>query len=214
MSIERHALPGLFITFEGCEGAGKSTQVSRAMEWLTGQGIPVLVTREPGGTSLGSGLRSLLLDPDVACIPLSEMFILLADRAQHVAEIIVPALREWRVVLCDRYNDSTLAYQAWGGGLDLESARRCCEIATTGLEPDLTILLDMDPAASLGRLSRSFDRMEQKGLEFHARVRQGFLELARQSAERIRVIDAQADVDTVSEAVQAAIQSAMRERGM
>jgi dTMP kinase len=206
--------PGKLITFEGCEGTGKSTQIERAARWLNDEGIPFLTTREPGGTPLGKSLRALLLDAERArCTLPTELFLLLADRAQHVSEIIRPSLDEGLVVLCDRYNDSTLAYQGYGSGLDTEILRAVCALAAEGVQPHLTILLDGDPAVTMRRIDRRLDRMEQKGPDFHQRVRKGFLTIAAAEPERIRVLDALQDPDTIALEVQNAI-GELLERGL
>lgn len=204
---------GSFITIEGVEGAGKSTLRSGLADAARANGREVIVTREPGATTLGKALRSLLLDPDGGAItPLAELMLFAADRAQHVAELIQPALDRGAVVLCDRFTHSTLAYQGYGRGVALTELEALNELVTAGLKPDFVLLLDLDPEIGLkrarrrvekstagfnvsasiskGHLSGQHDRIEQQPLEFHRRVREGFLELAKRETDRFAVLDA------------------------
>ena len=201
------AVSGLFVAFEGGEGAGKTTQIERAAVWLRAQGREVVQTREPGGTPLGRELRRLLLDPAGEVSPRAEALIYAADRAHHVETLIRPSLAAGRVVLTDRYVDSTLAYQGAGRGLSIEQARVITEWATGGLLPDLTVLLDVDPRIGLARAGAraSPDRLEAASLEFHQAVRAGFRALAAAEPERYLVLDAAADPADLAEAVRAAI---------
>lgn len=203
---------GLFVAFEGGEGVGKSTQIARAAAWLRAQGRDVLETREPGGTPLGTELRRLLLDPDGQVTARAEALLYAADRAQHVDTVIRPALEAGRVVLTDRYVDSTLAYQGAGRGLTVTEARVVTHWATGGLLPDLTVLLDLDPRIGLQRAGAraSFDRLEAAPQEFHAAVRAGFLELAAEAPERYVVVDAAAAPDAVATIVQEALTGRLR----
>jgi dTMP kinase len=195
---------GLFVSFEGGEGVGKSTQVARAAAWLRGQGHDVVETREPGGTVLGQELRRLVLDPAGQITPRAETLIYAADRAHHVETLIQPALAAGRAVLTDRYIDSTLAYQGAGRGLTVGGARVITAWATGGLLPDLTVLLDLDPREGLARAGArsSFDRLEAASLEFHDAVRAGFLALAEEAPDRYLVLDASAGPDEVAARVQ------------
>lgn len=190
-----------FVTFEGGDGAGKTTQIRTLESYLISQGKRCLVTREPGGTELGTMLRRVLLDAGGTPIaPASELFLYLADRAQHVREVIIPAVAAGKIVLCDRFTDSTLAYQGYGRGLDLELLRQFNRVADDGMRPDLTLLLDCPVAIGLGRTASRLaqsqvnspmeDRFERERLQFHEKVRAGFVALARQEPARIRVIDA------------------------
>lgn len=199
--------PGTFVAFEGGEGVGKSTQIARAAAWLRARGHDVLETREPGGTALGQELRRLVLDPAGHVTSRAEALIYAADRAQHVDTVIRPALAAGRVVLTDRYVDSTLAYQGAGRGLSVTEARVITDWATAGLLPDLTVVLDLDPRAGLARAgARSApDRLEAASAAFHETVRAGFLELARAAPQRYAVIDAGAAVDAVAAEVQTAL---------
>ena len=194
-----------FVAFEGGEGTGKSTQISRAARWLRDRGHDVLETREPGGTPLGQELRRLVLDPAGHVTPRAEALLYAADRAHHVDTVIRPALAAGRVVLSDRYIDSTLAYQGAGRGLD--DARVVTSWATGGLLPHLTVLLDLDPRVGLARAGAraTLDRLEADSLAFHEAVRAGFLALAAEAPERYLVIDASADEAAVAEQVAAAL---------
>ncbi len=185
--------PAPFITFEGGEGAGKSTQLARLRERLRTAGVAVLATREPGGTPGAEAIRRLLLDGTVEkWRPLAELYLFLAARADHVARVIAPALAAGRWVLCDRFADSTRVYQGLAGGLGLELVDRLQEPALGGLVPDLTILLDLPPETGLRRrrTEGGDGRFEAKGLAFHGRIREGFLELARREPDRFLVLDA------------------------
>lgn len=189
-----------FITFEGGDGAGKSTQIQLLERYLVAQGKICLTTREPGGTSLGQLLRQILLDADSRSInSRTELFLYLADRAQHVHEVIAPAIAQGKIVLSDRHSDSTVAYQGYGRGIDLRLLLRLNEIASGGLTPDITFLLDCPVELGLSRTAqrksdaarlKGNDRFENENLEFHKRVRQGFLELARAETARFYIIDA------------------------
>lgn len=210
-----------FVTFEGGDGTGKSTQIHALQSHLISQGKRCLVTREPGGTELGKTLRRVLVEAGEAPIaPASELFLYLADRAQHVSQVIVPALSAGKIVLCDRFTDSTLAYQGYGRGLDLHLLRQFNRLADGGRHPDLTLLLDCPASVGLGRTASRLaqtdidapkeDRFEREKLEFHEKVRAGFLALARQEPERFRVIDAaQPEVD-VSLAIRKIVDEALK----
>ncbi len=192
----------LFITFEGGEGCGKSLQAKRLFKRLEVLGIPVLLTREPGGTPLGERISRWLKwsHPDIT--PLTELMLFNASRAQLVAEVIMPALKEGKVVICDRYTDSTIAYQSYGRGLDLEMVRTLNRDATQGLKPTLTFLLDIPAEDGLARKGdRKQDRFEQERISFHRRVRQGYLKLALEEPERWLVIDATQSKDKVTQII-------------
>ncbi|MGY2715675.1 dTMP kinase [Thermostichus sp. MS-CIW-19] len=178
----------MFITLEGGEGVGKTTQQALLAERLQREGYACVSTREPGGTALGRALREILLHGD-PLTPLAELFLYAADRAEHVQKCILPALAAGQVVVCDRFTDSTLAYQGYGRGLDLEKIRQLNHLATGGLQPHLTLWLDLPPEVGLAR-SGLADRLEQERLEFHRRVHQGFQTLAAAEPQRIVRIDA------------------------
>ncbi len=198
---------GLLVTLEGPDGAGKSTQAQRLADRLQSAGLDVVVTREPGGTRLGEAVRGLLLGPaGEARDPLTDAFLFNAARHQLVLEVIRPGLNRGAVVICDRFADSTLAYQGYGAGLPIDELRAIQAVATGGLAPDLTILLDVPPEIGLARKSdASRNRFESAfDLAFHERVRAGFLALARAEPGRFRVIDSARHIDLVAPDVIAA----------
>ncbi|MCH9613519.1 MAG: Thymidylate kinase [Chlamydiia bacterium] len=177
---------GLFVTIEGGDGSGKSTLIERIFDTLTARGFNVLKTRAPGGCKLGLGIRELLLHSDDITAK-AELFLYLADRAEHVEKVILPALSDNKIVLCDRFNDSTIAYQ--GGARNLELLG-FCEFAAGKLTPHLTLYLDVDAKIGLSRVKGEKDRLEREDLSFHENVRKGYLELAEQNKERIRTLNA------------------------
>jgi dTMP kinase len=186
---------GKFITLEGIEGTGKTTQCALLCDYVRGHGVDVVETREPGGTSLGESVRKILLSPEGdGPSAQTELLLFLAARSQLVTEIILPALEAGKWVVCDRFSDATVAYQGYGRGIDIEAVKHLNEFATGGLRPDRTILLDLDVETGIERAvtgKREFaesgdgDRMEKEAIEFHRRVRKGYLELADQEPERI-----------------------------
>jgi dTMP kinase len=196
----------LFITFEGVEGAGKTTQIQILTQNLQQRGISVLTTREPGGCPLANEIRTLLLSPDQGEMASNaELLLYLAARAQHVAEVIRPALAEGKIVLCDRFSDATTAYQGFARGIDLNLIRQFNDFAVSGLSPDLTILMDMTVEKGQDRLARrnsntgsKEDRLEMESIDFHRRVRQGYLTLSQEFPERFRVVDAAATQEEVA----------------
>ena len=202
-------MSGVFVTFEGGEGSGKTTQLKLLAHHLRALGSEVIETRDPGGTTIGKEIRTLLLSPESAPMSVAaELLLYEASRAQLVREVIAPALARGVSVLCDRFTDSTLAYQGFGRGIDVNLIRQLNQFATEGLAPDLTILLDLDPAIGLQRCARSSsiepssrDRIEAEPLRFHQRVREGYLALARGEPKRMRVIDAGLSVAEVETAV-------------
>lgn len=198
---------GLFITLEGPEGAGKTTQLARLEARLRAAGHAVTVTREPGGTPLGTRVREVVLDPAVEIEPLGEFLLYSASRAQLVREVLRPALERRETVLCDRYADSSLAYQGAGRGLSLPLLRQITAEVTGGLTPGLTVLLDLDPALGLQRAARRGqpDRLERADLNFHRRVRQGFLDLAHAEPHRFLVLDATRPEDELEAEIWAAV---------
>ncbi len=199
---------GLFISFEGVDGVGKTTQVERLRAYLESQGREVVVTREPGGTALGKAIRKMLLhgvaDDDSSPVDIAaraEALLFAADRAQHVSEVIRPAIERGAVVITDRYLDSSLAYQAGGRELTLEEIRSLSMWATGGLLPERTYLLDLDPEQSHARLQHGEDRMESAGSDFQNRTRNAFLDLAEAEPGRFRVIDAGESIESVWERI-------------
>ena len=201
-------MPGLFVTFEGGEGSGKSTQVARLAARLRALGIEPLVTREPGGTPVAEGIRAVLLDPERRPVALAEAFMMEASRAQLVETVIRPALDAGRVVLCDRYDDSTLAYQGAGRGLDAALLASWNAAATGGLKPALTILFDVPPDVGLERrrgAAGQTNRLDRERVEFHLRVRSRYLELAAAEPGRWVVLDATLSADELESLAWAAI---------
>ena len=198
---------GKFITFEGIEGSGKTTQIEMLRDYLLQKNHRVTITREPGGTLIGDQIRKILLhDKNNTISDETELLLYEACRAQHIQEIIMPALKENRIVLCDRFSDSTLAYQGYGRRMNGERIEKLNKMVAGKIEPDLTILLDMDVSLGLSRAKKRNasvreeereERFEKETLEFHQRVRNGFLELAQKNKKRIKVIDANRDVDDI-----------------
>ena len=188
---------GFFITFEGADGCGKTTQINLIDEYLRGKGLKTLLTREPGSRGLGVKIREILLNYEGEVAPNCESFLFLADRAQHVDCIIKPALSEGKIVICDRHTDSTLAYQGYGRQLDLNRIKYLNEIAVNGLKPDLTIVFDVSVETSMARVGSTKDRMESAGIDFFNRVRQGYLEIAKQEPNRVKVIDSSDSIENV-----------------
>lgn len=202
----------MFITFEGIEGSGKSTLMQRVERELRERGEDVLQTREPGGTPLGDEVRKIFLDPAQKIGPMAEVMLLCASRSQLCTDVIRPALRSKKTVLCDRFFDSTIAYQGYGRGMDVEELLQVCLAATSGLTPDLTFILDLPPEISLKRVEEraargghAIDRMEREALDFHRAVRDGYLDMARRWGSRFVVVDVQqpveASVDVILKAI-------------
>jgi dTMP kinase len=200
---------GSFITFEGLDGCGKTTQFRMLAQWLREHGKDVVETVEPGGTAIGQQIRRILLDPASTGIqPRAELLLYFASRAQNVDQVIRPALDAGRIVLCDRFTDSTMVYQGWGRGLDVDVVRDLDRIACRGLKPDVTFLIDIDLETSLMRARRrnervgpSESRIDEEGAAFHERVRQGYLALAKAEPDRVVVIDGAAGIGEVGERI-------------
>ena len=201
-------MTGLFITLEGGDGSGKSTQAQLLTDWLEGQGRDVLRTREPGGTDVGVEIREIVLHHRGEIAPRAEALLYAADRAHHIATKVRPALARGEVVIQDRYIDSSVAYQGAGRVLERGEVRDLSLWAAEGLLPDLTVLLDLDETVARGRLdadNKRFDRLEAEKNEFHARVRAAYLELAAAEPARFLVVDAAAPVDTIAESIRARV---------
>lgn len=192
---------GLFITFEGCDGCGKTTQINLLKDFFEKNKREVILTREPGAKGLGEKLREILLNYNGKVSDRCEEFLFLADRAQNIDEVIKPALSAGKIVLCDRHTDSTIAYQGYGRGLDIQRLKDLNNIATGGLKPDLTFIFDIDIQTSMARVGKNKDRMESAGMEFHKRVRQGYLELAKEDPDRIKVISALKTVEEIHQEI-------------
>jgi dTMP kinase len=219
-------MQGRLIVFEGVEGCGKTTQIRRSQSWLLTSGIlqqlqeqghlaQLIITREPGGTEVGQAIRQLLLHPST-CEPIcqqAELLLYASDRAQHVETLLKPELAKGSLILCDRYTDSTIAYQGHGRGLSLDLIQQLNQMTTNGLESDLTIWLDIDAAAGLARTQQRgvADRMEQSHLEFHRRVQQGFVELANAHPHRIVRVDASSSEADVTRQIQDILQQRLSE---
>jgi len=197
----------MFITFEGIEGSGKTTQIRHAVEFLKQRGKDCIVTREPGGTVTGQKIRAILLDPESRGMdPSTELLLYMADRAEHVNKVVRPSLSAGKTVLCDRYFDATVAYQGYARGLDLDLLSKLHRLIIDDLKPDKTILLDLPPEAGLSRAWKQIEegtragfetRFEKEALAFHEKVREGYLDLARREPGRFVVIDAMKDEDQV-----------------
>lgn len=202
---------GKFITFEGIDGCGKTTQLRLLEPRLAGLGINFISTCEPGGTDIGSAIRRILLDSkNFSLVPLAELLLYAADRAQHAQELILPKLESGVTVLSDRYTDATVAFQGYGRGFDLDLINNLNRLAAGGLKPDLTILLDLEPEQAQlrarkrraeGAPAEDESRLDNEAIDFHRRVRRGYLELARQEPERIKLIPAEGTIEAVSELV-------------
>ena len=206
---------GLFITFEGTDGAGKTTQIQHLTADLRQTGYDVYLTREPGGTPISEQIRDMLLNPDHSeMAATTELLLYAASRAQHVSEVIKPALEAGKIVISSRFADATVVYQGYGRGLDLERINRLNRIATDGVTPDLTFVLDLPVEIGLQRVQNSrggLDRLEREKIEFHHRLREGYQIIARQEPERLKIIDAQADPEQVYVQIQKAIQPLLQQ---
>jgi dTMP kinase len=202
-------MTGALISVEGVEGSGKTTQCVKLVERLRARGLQVVSTSEPDGTPLGVAVRAIFDGDDVPPTPLAQALLFLAARQQHVAQVIRPALERGAVVVSDRYTDATVAYQGYGGGMDVQTLRELNALATGGVLPDLTVVLDLDPALGMSRIrGRPLDVFERMDLSFHRRVREGYLEIAR--AEKSRVVVLRADQDP--EALHAQVVAVVDER--
>ena len=190
-------MQGLFITFEGPDGCGKTTQMKLLAEYFEKKGKEVVLTREPGGKGLGEKVREILLNYDGEVSDRCESFLFLADRAQNIDIIVNPAVKEGKIVLCDRHIDSTVAYQGYGRGLNIDRINMLNNLATNGKKPDLTLVFDVDVETSMKRVGKEKDRMESAGIDFHNRVRKGYLELAKQEPKRIKVLDATKSIEEI-----------------
>lgn len=213
--------PGLLLTFEGIEGSGKTTQCARLARRLRAEGYRLLETREPGGTPVAERIRDIFLGtagrplPEPIA-PECEAHLILACRSQHVARVIEPALRDGVIVLCDRFVDSTLAYQGYGRGLPLPALRRLNRFATRGIAPSLTLLFDLPVRTGLARRRRhhgELNRLDREATRFHEKVRQGFLKLAALDRRRIKVVKAAGDPDAVARDVSALVEDFLKQRG-
>lgn len=192
---------GLFITFEGADGCGKTTQLNLLKDYLEQKGKDVVVTREPGAKGLGEHVRKILLNYDGVVSDRCESFLFLADRAQNIDVIVKPAIEEGKIVLCDRHTDSTVAYQGYGRGLDIDEINMLNNLATGNRKPDLTLVFDVDVETSMKRVGQEKDRMEQSGNAFFNRVRNGYLAIAKNEPDRVKVIDSTKSITEVQNEV-------------
>lgn len=192
---------GMFITFEGADGCGKTTQIGLLNKYLKEKNYNTLTTLEPGGSDIGKNLRQILLHHDGFVSPRAEMFMYLADRAQHTDAVIKKAVEENKIVLCDRHIDSTVAYQGYARGGDIKQIDLLNNLATNEYKPDLTFVFDVDSIVAQKRVGETKDRLEKEGLEFHKKVRMGYLELAKKYPNRIKVVDANLTIEEVFEQV-------------
>lgn len=212
-------MAGTFITFEGIDGSGKSTQLRLLANFLKSNGCDVLLTREPGGTPVGNRLRAALLDAQEEVDPLTELLVFAADRAQHVRRVLRPALESGQVVFSDRYADATVAYQGGGRGFAPELIAEIIELATEGLKPDLTVLFDLSVADSTARTRRRSngkqqgDRLDAEADEFHLRVREAYLAIARAEPERVKIVETNRPVEVTHELVKQIVVPFLRSRG-
>jgi len=217
-------VPGTFITFEGIDGSGKSTQLRLLNNFLRAHGLNPLITREPGGTPVGLRLRAALLDATEEVDPLTELLVFAADRAQHVRRVIRPALESGHVVISDRYADATVAYQGAGRGFPPELIAEIVQLATEGLKPDLTVLFDVAIEESTSRTTRRStgksssnktgrDRLDIEDAEFHSRVREAYLRIASAEPERVKIVDASGPVEQTQERVKELVVSFLKKRG-
>lgn len=211
-------MTGIFITMEGPDGAGKTTQVKLLGQYLTNQGRQVVFTREPGGTRISEAIRQLVLDPAYGeMADKAEILLYAAARAQHVRELIIPALEEGKVIICDRFIDSTLAYQGYGRGIDPGLIKTVNEMAIEGVKPHLTLVFDLEPGDGLDRIKErqrgKVDRLEGESLAFHQRVRQGFLAIAREEGQRCKVINALEPMEQVHQQVVQRVEAYLRGEG-
>jgi dTMP kinase len=206
---------GVLITFEGVEGSGKSTQAERLKRWLDGQGIACLRSREPGGTLIGERIRDILLDP--ACRMMdgwTELFLYLASRSQHVRELVMPALREGKVVILDRFADSSVAYQGSGRQLGARPVSRLNKLAVSSVRPDLTFVVDVPVEVGQERKKAAvLDRLEQEAVQFHLRVRDGYLRLARRAPRRVKLLDGALLPDEIEAAVRTCTSGLLKRKG-
>jgi dTMP kinase len=206
---------GIFITFEGCEGCGKTTQARLLFKYLKKKGCDVVQTREPGGTRVSKTIRNFLLHSKSNITPLAELLIFEADRAQHVEEMIQPALEQGKIVICDRFYDATVAYQGYARNLDLGTIGKLNSIASRGLKPDITLLLDYNVKRGLKKaknVSHTFDRLENERFAFHNKVREGYLKTADSDPKRIKVIHTQRMIDMTHKKIVEIVQGLLNRR--
>jgi dTMP kinase len=206
----------MLITFEGIEGSGKSTQVNLLHEYLVSKGHPVVQTREPGGTLFGEALRRVLLQEDMQIFPLSELLVLMAMRAEHVERVIMPALQEHKIVLCDRFVDATYAYQGYGRNIDLGIIETLNRLVTKGVRPNLTILLDVTAETGLRRKAKDapMDRFEKEALSFHMMIRDGYVKLSKEDPKRFFVVDGHQETTLIRDIIRQQTDNLLKSHGV
>lgn len=207
----------MLITFEGIEGCGKSTQVDLLFDYMAKQGHDVMKTREPGGTAFGEALRDVALRKNLEVFPLSELLTIMAIRSQHVEEVIMPALQDRKVILCDRFVDATYAYQGYGRGIDLGIIETLNRLVTKGVRPNLTFLIDCPAGIGLKRKSKNeriLDRFEKENLLFHRKIRNAYLKLAKEDQKRFLVVDGKATVDEIHRIIREKVESFLARHGI
>jgi dTMP kinase len=206
----------VFITFEGIEGCGKTTQIELLYTYLQGKGHRVIKTREPGGTAFGESLRSSFLNTATKVYPLSELLVFMAMRAQHVDELILPALKEGTIILCDRFTDASFAYQGYGRGIDLSLIETLNKLVVKGIKPDLTILLDCPVEKGLTRKAESvlMDRFEKEELSFHGKIKNGYEKLVEEDPTRFFVINGTLDINTIHKAISEKVEDLLKHHGI
>jgi len=208
---------GIFITFEGPEGCGKSTHSALLAKYLTRKNIPVVSTREPGGTIIAELLRKIILNPEHKISDIAELFLYEAARAEHINDIVLPALEKGKTVICDRFTDATIAYQGYGRGLDIKTIEKLNDIASQGFVPDLTVLLDIPVSKGLKKAKNirkdfavSGDRLEREGIAFHERVRRGYLKTAGKYPKRIKIVRTEKDILKTQKKIQRIVEDYLR----
>jgi dTMP kinase len=207
----------MLITFEGVDGSGKTTQVNLLSDYLVGKGYKTVKTREPGGTAFGESLRKSILQPDIHVFPLSELLVLMAMRAQHVEEVISPALQDGKIIICDRFTDATHAYQGHGRGMDQGIILTLNRLVTKGIRPNLTILLDCKVEEGFRRkVERDFsmDRFEKEALSFHNKVKEAYVKLSKEEPDRFFVINGNAEVEEVQKRIRDKVEKLLKTYGI
>jgi dTMP kinase len=206
----------MLITFEGIEGSGKSTQVAELYDYLISKEYPVVKTREPGGTLFGEALRKVLLQRDMNIFPLSELLVFMAMRSQHVEQVIMPALQDGKIVLCDRFVDATYAYQGYGRNIELGIIETLNRLVTKGVRPNLTILLDIDPETGLARkrADRPTDRFEEEALPFHTKIRNAYVKLSKEDPKRFFVIEGSKEPEAIQSIIRQKVEKLLTGHGI
>ncbi len=203
----------MFITFEGVEGSGKSTQAEKLSTYLQEQGYRVVLTREPGGTALSDKIRDMLLDPqNKDMTDRTEVLLYMASRAQHTKQFIMPNINKGNIVICDRYIDSSVAYQGWARNIGVENIHWLNIFSTRNIKPDITFIIDLDPEIGLQRVGKDKDRIESESLVFHKRVREGYLQIFENNPERVKLINGNQDIEEIFEKIKSIILPVIKEK--